>query len=90
MTDPRVTIVDRWLANLENGPANWAREYETRGLLRELDAHMTSPETVERVAAAIFGSKYISLTYEQLQDEKKDDFRRYAGAAIAAMVGGKP
>ena len=42
-------------------------------------------EAVERVAAAIFESRHISLKYWQLQDEKKDDFRRYARAAIEAF-----
>ena len=66
--------------------------HEVGELLEKLlDAHQQSApsidgDAVEKVAAAIFESKHISLKYEQLPDEKKDDFRRYARAAIAALA----
>jgi hypothetical protein len=94
--DARVAaIVDR-LRRLVAYRHEWdgTDTHEVGELLEQLLAIDAAPppaedEVVERVSAAIFESKHISLKYEQLQDEKKDDFRRYARAAIKAM-GRKP
>lgn len=90
--DPRVTILRKWEHDLD--PYDYANDDALRRLLSALDsARASEPEgaDVERVAASIYSAKW-NLEWSGLADEKKDDFRRYARAAITAMrrpVGGE-
>jgi hypothetical protein len=75
------------------GTAYVAHREQFVDALSALDAHdrarLAAPETVERAARSIFDSKNIHADYASLQDEKKDDFRRYARAALAALTEAK-
>lgn len=78
-TDPRIEIVRAWLG--EDNP------WENVGrLLARLDA-LPAPagDEVERAAEAIYEAKYPGRDWGSLQDEKREDFRFYARAAIRAL-----
>ena len=77
---------DRFQRGLPDGPtvASVVDAYEV-----ELAADLQSPETVERMSAAIWqmaNEKFPGYPYERLIDATKQDLRDYARAALKAAV----
>jgi hypothetical protein len=83
---PEPSIVETRVVMVSQALAAARSEGHAAGLKESLDsAPAQDAEAVERVAEAIFAAKW-NLSWSGLADEKKDDFRRYAQAAIAALA----